>query len=34
MHVVERCFMLFDFEKFDRKVYEEIVNNFAAGRIT
>jgi len=27
-------FMLFDFKRFDRKVYDEIVKNFQAGRVT
>lgn len=34
VQVVEPMFMLFDFKRFDRKVYEEIVNNFVAGRVT
>ena len=34
MRVVEPLFMLFDFKRFDRKVYEEIVKNFAAGRVS
>ncbi|MEQ1784834.1 MAG: hypothetical protein ABMA14_26095, partial [Hyphomonadaceae bacterium] len=34
VHVVEPMFMLFDFKRFDRKVYDEIVGNFAAGRVT
>ena len=32
MHVTEPMFMLFDFKKFERKVYEDIVKNFVAGR--
>ena len=34
VQVVEPMFMLFDFKRFDRKVYDEIVKNFQAGRIT
>lgn len=35
-HVMQICaplFMLFDFKQFDRKVYEQIVEDFAAGKI-
>ena len=34
MQVLEPMFMLFDFKRFDRKVYEEIVHNFVAGRVS
>ena len=34
MQVLEPMFMLFDFKRFDRKVYEEIVRNFVAGRVS
>jgi hypothetical protein len=33
MQVVEPLLMLFDFKKLDRKVYEEIVTSFVAGRV-
>jgi hypothetical protein len=32
MQVTEPLFMLFDFKKLERRVYEEVVNNFVAGR--
>lgn len=32
--ILEPLFMLFDFKKFEPRVYEEIVNNFVAGRVT
>ncbi len=34
VQVVEPMFMLFDFKRFDRKVFNEIVSNFAAGKVT
>jgi hypothetical protein len=34
MQLVEPMFMLFDFKRFERSVYEDIVTSFAAGRIT
>jgi hypothetical protein len=33
VQIVEPLFMLFDFERFDRRVYDEIVRNFQAGRV-
>lgn len=34
MQVTEPMFMLFDFKKFEGRVYEEIVANFVAGRVS
>jgi hypothetical protein len=34
MQIVEPLLMLFEFKQLDHKVYEEIVNSFAAGRVT
>jgi hypothetical protein len=34
MQVAEPMFMLFNFKRFERKVYEDLVNSFAAGRIS
>ena len=33
IEVLEPLFMLFNFKKFDRSVYEDLVTNYAAGRI-
>jgi hypothetical protein len=34
MQIAEPLFILFDFKKLDRKVYDEIVKNFLAGKIS
>ena len=34
MQIAEPLFILFDFKKLDRKVYDEIVKNSLAGKIS